>query len=77
MGLTEDMKEVISERIKEDMIRELVNSYGYTDEFMVITYNEHTFINVKWEKREAFCTDTELVYQILDLFLDTVSDDWD
>ena len=76
LGLTEDMKEVISELIKRDMIQGLVNSYRYSEELMVITYNEHTFISVKWEKREAFCTDTELVYQILDLFLETVSD-WD
>ena len=76
LGLTEHMKEVISELIKRDMMRGLVNSYGYSEELMVITYDEHTFISVKWEKREAFCTDTELVYQILDLFLETVSD-WD
>ena len=76
LGLTEDMKEVISELIKRDMIQGLVNSYGYSEQVMVITYNAHTFISVKWEKREAFCTDTELVYQIIDLFLETVSD-WD
>ena len=76
LGLTEHMKEVISELIKRDMMRGLVNSYGYSEELMVITYDEHTFISVKWEKREAFCTDTELVYQILDLFLENVSD-WD
>ena len=74
LGLTEDMKEVISELIKRDMIQGLVNSYGYSEEFMVITYNENEFINVKWEKRESYCTDTLLVYKIIDLFTDTVSD---
>ena len=74
VGLTEDMKTTISELIKEDMMRGLVSSYGYSEEFMVITYNENEFINVKWEKRESYCTDTLLVYKIIDLFTDTVSD---
>ena len=76
VGLTENMKEVISELIKGDMMRGLVNSYGYSEELMVITYDEHTFIHVKWEKRQDFCTDTLLVYKIIDLFTETTSD-WD